>query len=357
MSDYQDSNDNVNNNDDKGYKTSDEMLEQIRLHEPDFQPELPPNNVVSIFDADISNIIPLQLDYFKQYVAKPPQYVFYPCLETQGICLIYASAGVGKTLFALNIAYAIASGGDFLKYACPKPRKVLYIDGEMKLSQIASRLKNIMQAQGVCDFPDNLNVLTPDEVQKIGYRMFKIDDPQGQNIYNKLIDKYDIEVIVADNISVLSNIDENKAHEWTPIIEWFLYHRSKGRSVIAIHHAGKDKNSYRGSSRLLDCVDTAISLQPVNDDNLEDDIAPPPKKFKVVYQKARAFGGKDAMPYEVTLDNGNFTYQSAEMSAIDKVIECLNAGMTQREIAKEMFVSQATVHKLVKKSRLTGRIK
>ena len=324
------------------------------LFAPDAATDSATDNIKDFTEAKVSKIIPLNLADIEQYEAKPPEYVCEPFLETQGICLVYAATGVGKTMFTLNIAYAIASGGAFLKYACPKARKVLYIDGEMKLSQLVSRLKKIAVTQGGCDFDDNLGIITPDELQKAGLSTLKVDNRDDQAIYDKIIDKYGYEVIIIDNFSVLTSLDENKSNEWMVVVNWLLSLRRRGKTVIGVHHAGKDKSGYRGSSRLLDCVDTAISLQAVNSDQIEDneDAA---QRFKIVYQKARAFGGKDRATYEVTLADEIFSYRSIEVCTLDKIRECLDANMSQREIAKELLISQTTVHRLIKKARLLIR--
>ena len=49
-------------------------------------------------------------------------------------------AGVGKTFFALNLAHAIATGGEFLGWKADKPRKVLFLDGEIAASDMQSSL-------------------------------------------------------------------------------------------------------------------------------------------------------------------------------------------------------------------------
>jgi len=336
---------------------ADELLADIRKTDPTYNPPQL-SNILNMHShqIDVGKMNPITMEILNNYQINPPEYVFHPCLETQGICFIYAAAGLGKTLFALNLAYAIAGGGEFLKYICPKPRKVLYIDGEMKFSQLAARIALIKSSHGVLDFPENFGVLTPDELQKHGIRMPKVDTLYGQDVYNQIIDKFGYEVIVIDNLSVLTTLDENKSHEWMIVIDWLLFLRAKGKSIIVVHHAGKDKNGYRGSSRLLDCADTAISLQPVNDDNVEDVYAEG-KKFKIVYQKSRSFGGKDAVSYEVTLEQQMFSYRSIEQSVLDKVVECLNAKMSQREIARELLISQPTVNRLIKKARIAGRVR
>ena len=42
------------------------------------------------------------------------QYLLSPWLQSQGLCMIYSTRGFGKTWVSLEIAYAVASGGQFL---------------------------------------------------------------------------------------------------------------------------------------------------------------------------------------------------------------------------------------------------
>lgn len=309
-------------------------------------------------DHNISPIRPvpeiqfLSFDQLETIVPPPIEYIFYPCLPTQGIAFIYAATGVGKTLFTLNMAYAIAGGGSFLKYQCPKPRKVLYVDGEMPFNQVHNRLMQIAERQGELDFKNNFALITPDKI--LPYRVPKIDEEEGQFIYKELLIKREFEVVIFDNLSMLTSVDENKSNEWKIVQDWLLHLRSLGKTVIVVHHAGKDKNGYRGTSRMLDCVDTAISLQPVNEDEIEEEKIHLGKKFKVVYQKSRLFGGKEALPYEVTLCDGFWSYQSLEKTEIDKVIDLINMKMSQRDIAKDLGFSQSKVFRLIKKARNLG---
>jgi hypothetical protein len=56
-----------------------------------------------------------------------------PVLPGKGLVMVYSKRGVGKTFVSLCIAYAVASGGRYLRWMAPKPRRVLVIDGEMPL--------------------------------------------------------------------------------------------------------------------------------------------------------------------------------------------------------------------------------
>lgn len=330
------------------------IVQEIQQTEPGYKPPETTGKVIDIRPlVRIEHLVPITVDQLEAMDVPPIEYVLYPCLPTQGICFIYAASGIGKTLFTLNLAYAIAQGGSFLKYQCPKPRKILYIDGEMSFNQLHARMMNIIKHSGELHFKENLSILTPDKI--LPHRMPNIDDEYGQSIYEQIMSKYDFEVIVFDNVSMLTTFDENKAEEWKSLQDWLLRLRSLGKSVFVVHHAGKDKNGYRGSSRMLDCANTAISLQPIQDEGLEEDNVSA-KKFKVVYQKSRDFGGKDALPYEVVLEHGIWSHQSVEQTNITKIADRINCGMSQTSIAKELGVSQPYVNKLIKKARVIGLI-
>jgi hypothetical protein len=117
-----------------------------------------------------------------------------------------------------------------------------------------------------------------------------------------------------------------------------------------VHHAGKDKNGYRGTSCMMDGADVTISLQPINEEALEEEIVQA-KKFKVKYGKNRNFSGKDALPFEVTFMNGIWSCQSMEKSELDMVVEMVGLKMTQMAIAKELNCGQSKIAKLIKKAR------
>lgn len=323
-------------------------LEPINISEKEISEAQKAHNVMPIKPINLAHYKSIPLEEMKSNPPAPIEYVFYPCLPTQGICWVYAATGMGKTLFVLNLAYAIASGGKFLNYTCPKPRRVLYVDGEMAYNQLHSRAMMINQREGDMDFPGYLHFLTPDKI--LPMRMPKIDDQEGQYIYQqKLIDE-DFEVIVFDNLSMLSSFDENKAHEWKLIGDWLVHLRNIGKTVIMVHHAGKDKNGYRGTSCMMDGADVTISLQPINEEALEEEIVAA-KKFKVKYGKNRNFSGKDALPFEVTFQNGLWSTQSMEKSELDMVVEMINLRMTQMAIAKELNCGQSKIAKLIKKAR------
>jgi putative DNA primase/helicase len=296
------------------------------------------------------------LDYDSLLLSKPIplEYVLWPWLPTQGIAFIYAATGVGKTLFSMNVAYAIAGGGNFLKYKAIKPRKVLYLDGEMAFPQVHQRLMDIRKQQGDLFFRKNFNLYTP-----ISFEDFSLPDintPEGQMFYNKKIEDLGIEVLFLDNLSTLSSIDENNSEHWKVIQKWLISLRAKGLSIVMIHHAGKDKKGYRGTSRMLDCADTAISLQDVTDDKMEGEKTFS-KKFKVEYQKTRAFGGDDAMPFEVNLSTQGWEFESMEKNNTSRIVDMFGLGMKPMEIVAELGCHRSYVYRIISKARKQGLIR
>jgi len=309
----------------------------------------------------IEYIKPLSISEIKSSIPPIKSWALHPILPIQGIAFVYAQSGLGKTMFTLNLAYAIAGGGNFLKYKSPQPKRVLYIDAEMAYIDIYSRLMQIIKQQGDLDFPENFLIYTPDKMKNSEssqlLKIPKICNKEGQAFYSDAIEKNNIDVVIFDNLSMLSTINLDSSEEWPIINDWLLHLRSIGKTSIVIHHSGKDVTGYRGTSRMLDSVNTAISLQQVEVEQKENEQPDYSKKFKIVYDKNRDFYGADAESYEVSFINEIWSHRSIELTVLDKVIDCLNSGMKQQAIAKELLISQPTVHRLIKKAQLTGRIK
>jgi len=313
-----------------------------------------PDSVVPIrTNPELNKMQPMTYDEILS--SNPPvlKYILSPWLPVQGIAFIYAATGVGKTLFTMNVAYAIASGGEFLKFKVPTPRKILYVDGEMSYSQMHSRFMDIRRQQGELEEKENWNLLTP---EKAIFKLPDIDTLEGQEYYDNKIKELGIEVLILDNLSTLSSFDHNSAVEWKPIQDWLINLRMKGITTIVVHHSGKDPHGFRGTSRMLDVVDTAISLQDQSDSKLENEIISA-KKIKIVYQKNRCFSGKDSLSFEASLNNLGWEFESLEQTNIHRIAEMLNNKMRQVNIARELNVKESYVSKVVRICRSRGMLK
>ncbi len=274
-----------------------------------------------------------------------------PFLPSQGLAMLYAKRGVGKTHVALGIAYAVARGGSFLKWTAPKARPVLFIDGEMPAIAMQERLHRIAVTDNsdpnTLDF---LKLITPDLQDG---PMPDLSSRRGRDSIEKFVENSDL--IVIDNISSLFRSgSENEAESWQPAQEWGLEMRRHGKSILFVHHAGKS-GQQRGTSKKEDFLDTVISLK--HPPNYRADQG---AQFEVIYEKTRHFAGEDAAPFQVQLreDKDGLWYWEIMDIEIDPdvvlITELTKKGYTIKQITEERNLSKSKVETLQKKARNLG---
>ena len=185
----------------------------------------------------------------------PRTLMLSPWLPDKGLAVIFAARGVGKTWIALSIAHAVAAGGGFLRWRAPRPRRVLYLDGEMPAVTLHERYAAVIAAS-MTDAPAENFRLVAADFQPDG--LPDLADPEAQRFYVDTI--ADAELVIVDNLSTIARgLRENEADSFGPLLSWMLAQRAAGRSVLVVHHAGKG-GGQRGTSRKEDVLDTVVSL-------------------------------------------------------------------------------------------------
>lgn len=264
-----------------------------------------------------------------------------PIILTQSLSMIHAWRGLGKTHIGLGIAYAVASGGTFLKWRSPRPRGVLYIDGEMPGSALQERLAAINSASDQEPLPENFQIITPD-LQAVG-GMPDLSTFEGQAAVNSMITT-ETALIVVDNISCLCRSGrENEAESWLPVQGWALRQRAAGRAVLFIHHSGKS-GEQRGASKREDILDLVIKLKrPVDYDPRQGAV------FELIYEKARYLKGEDTSSFESRLTTNpvsglqEWIYRDVALTTFDRVVNLAKEGLTQHEITTELQINKSNV--------------
>lgn len=295
-------------------------------------------------------IRPVTIYDFLKKKFPPRQNILDPWLPGQGLVMVYAYRGVGKTYFALSVGYAVATGGKFLTWTAKYPSGVLYIDGEMPGPVMQERLSMIVASSDL-EPQAPFILLTPD-LQPEG--MPRLDTTEGQATVESILTP-EIKFIIVDNISTLTSARENEADGWTPIQAWALRQRAKGRAVMFIHHSGKT-GTQRGTSRREDVLDTVLSLKrPIDYEPSMGAV------FEIHFEKARGLYGDDVSPIEARLstdESGNMAWLTRPVEACnyDRVVELLKDGLTQKEIAQELNLNKSTVSRHAKRSRQEGLI-
>ncbi len=191
----------------------------------------------------------------------PRDMIVEPFIPTNSINMMYARRGLGKTWVALTLATAIALGNDFLAYRVPKARPVLFIDGEMPLTDLQSRVKSM----GADDI-GNLEILSS-EIMHREFHALNINREEDRELITAMLERMAEQdrkpaLIVIDNLSSMRmGVEENDNSALDLILLWLLSLRHKGYAILLVHHASKSGDQ-RGASRLEDLLDTTIRLSP-----------------------------------------------------------------------------------------------
>jgi hypothetical protein len=268
---------------------------------------------------------------------KPREMLLDPIIPEQGLVMMYSPRGVGKTWVALGIGASVAAGNRFLKWNAPRPRKVLYVDGELPEKTVQKRTAMILDAmEGNSLGPRQFTIITPDEQQRA---MPDLGTRQGQNLIEAHLEGIDL--LILDNLSALRRCgNENEGEAWLPVQEWMLSLRRRGLSVLFLHHAGKNR-SQRGTSRREDLLDTVINLKHPIDYNPSEGL-----RAELQFEKTRAMLGNDAKPFEITMSGGEYGGAVWTFRELDDVREKQAAalfaqGMSVRDVAEELGISKS----------------
>ena len=272
----------------------------------------------------------------------PREMVLAPIIETQALTMLHSKRGVGKTHVALGIAYAVASGGRFLRWEAPKPRRVLYVDGEMPGHAIQRRLASMVLGAEKQASPDYLRIITPDLQER---PIPDLSARDNQTALDAMLGNS--ELLVLDSLSTLCRYGrENEAESWLPVQEWGLALRRRGISVLFVHHAGKG-GAQRGTSRREDVLDTVICLKH------PDDYSPTEgARFEIHFEKGRSLHGDDAKPFEAKLDIRDgapqWTLRDIEDVELARASALFADDYSVREVADEIGVSKSKAGRLRK---------
>jgi hypothetical protein len=299
-------------------------------------------------EHNLSGIVATDLGTFLKLEIPPRTCLMSPWLPSGGLTQVYAFRGVGKTHFALNVGYAVATGGEYLGWECPHSKRVLYIDGEMPAADMQERLRTITGEESMT--PDNFKLITPD-IQHMVTPNLATEEGQGY------LESYtsEADLIIVDNISTLCRTGkENDSDQWTPVQRWALRMRSEGRSVLFVHHAGKN-GGQRGTSAREDVLDTVIALkQPTGSSPTEG------ANFEVHFEKTRGFTGASAQAFNATLSIENekqkWIRQSLVDSSFNRCVALNNDGLNGVEIADKLGIDKSRVSRHLKKARTEGLI-
>jgi hypothetical protein len=165
------------------------------------------------------------------------------------VVLLHSPAGAGKTWLAALMGYAVGAGCSvFQRWHAEKPRKVLFIRSE-KNDGLTNRLDEIHRSFGKSEaiqnvlvyFLSNLNLELEATWQSIA----------------EMVDWADL--IVIDHLTRVTN-GSNNSQSWRRLESHFRKLTELGKSILLLHHTGKDGRQRGTSDHVID-VDLEISLE------------------------------------------------------------------------------------------------
>ena len=273
----------------------------------------------------------------------PPLVSLYPDIVLEGdLSIIFGQSGIGKTIFAMQIARYIAESG----------KRLLYVDCEMTPRQLGNRYKTP-------NFPPTFLRAEMDREHPAEDVLKGIEEVAVAN---------HVEVVFIDNITALGQSLDRSADAGVLMASLNTLKKKYNWTLVVLNHVPKmfsgnvplSLSAMQGSAKINQLIDDAIGLaQSCIDSNLvyvkqckwrngeltmgADHVA--------VYERckdedgnlgfiSRGFGTEQE---HLSIENSN---EREEMKA--RVRELSNKGMTQTAIANQLSISQSKVSRLLK---------
>jgi hypothetical protein len=264
------------------------------------------------------------------------QFLLDPLMTTKTLTLLYGPRGLGKTFVAMGIAWAVASGGSFLGWRAAKPRRVVYLDGEMAAAEMRDRLGLFGPV------PDRLEFMLAD--LGTGSAIPDLGTVDGQTILMTLLGSWP-DLLVIDNLASLAGFRTKDPDPWRQVQRFLLIMRRVRTAVLVVHHANKEGRQ-RGTSRHEDIVDLVMAIRRPADYRNGDGA-----RFELHFEKARSLYGSAIDPIEARLavdaeGRAQWSWSNADVHELGRVAALLRDGLNPNQIARELGISKSKAYRL-----------
>jgi len=314
-------------------------------------------------------LVTLKLGEFFQKEYPPTEYLQFPITGKGKLVQVWANAGDGKTWFCMGWACAIANAQGFLKWECTdkaEPYPVLYIEGEMSVSEIQDRLLKIEEsylAEGKTFNKDYFYIapLREQPDQTFESLTNKAGRANVENTAKRIFKETGKKpFIFLDNITALTVMQEKEGADWVELVQWLTRLRAQDYGVIYLHHATKAGDTSSGSNIKERSIDISIHLSKPEDKELLDLDDEKNTQIKIQFDKWREFNfTKHSKPFIAVLNRDNTTWSFDQLLTEKqrKVKELHDSGLKPKDIVSKVKknISQAQVYRILKILKQEGR--
>jgi RecA-family ATPase len=314
---------------------------------PSEEPETEAKSSVE-FDSDSDfPAIPFHEFIAMTFPARPM--LLEPWLQERSTSMVYGPRGVGKSFLTLSIAIAVADQRDFLGWKGTGRSGVLYVDGEMAADDLQQRVETLAGVEA-SELP--LYFMSRDTYED---GMPSLKNPELRKAIEEEAELYDVKLIIIDNLSTLWRGVENDAESWDGMQDWLFKLRGAGRSVLLVHHAGKN-GSQRGTSRKEDALDVVVALRRLLAEAETQGAA-----FNVAFEKCRGLTADRSRPFYAHLraktDRGLGAWERTAVkveATFEQIVTLKKSGISQKEIAVQLGISESKVSRAITEAREQG---
>jgi hypothetical protein len=194
----------------------------------------------------------MRLAAFAEQAGKGAGYVIKNVLQRGTYAEIYGAPGEGKTFVALDMAYHVAAGTQWMEHKV-RGGPALYLAYE-GVGGLVKRAKALRQKYGTADVP----------LYVVG-ASFNLREKEGRVSLGEVISaigEKPVLVVIDTFAHALMGGDENSAQdvgEFNTGVAALI--EATGACVMIVHHSGKNKAAgARGSSALLGALDTELEI-------------------------------------------------------------------------------------------------
>jgi len=307
-------------------------------------------------------LVTLKLGEFLAKEYPKTEYLQFPITGKGKIVQVWANAGHGKTWFCLEWACSIANGQDFLKWKYSEGKKhepypVLYVEGEMGVSELQDRLFDIEErylAEGITFNKDYFYIapLREQPEQTFESLTTKVGRANVENTAKRIFKETEKKpFIFLDNITALTVMQEKEGADWVELVQWLNRLRAQDYGVIFLHHGTKAGDTSSGSNLKERSIDISMHLSIPEDEELLDLDDEKNTQIKVKFDKWREFNfTQHSKPFIAVLnrDNTKWSHEPLFSKKQREVKKFLDTGLKPQEIVKKTKISQATVYRIIK---------